>query len=352
LILTSSRFSKLFAAERDRLLAALHSVLEGGVVESIQHVGSTSMNGAEGSGVVDIAMAAWPFPLAGEVLAALRGLGYRLVPGFEGEPEQRFRHARKPVQLLVVEPGSDAWQNFITLRDYLSQLPPAAPRHSASRKALAKHAHRFDRLLPRANAWWVAEHGFSPVEAAAAELAGFGRPWHIASGWAIDLFLGQVNRVHHDVDVEIARDDQLALRAHLEARGWKFVTPYESRLEPWPPDTRLEGARHQAHAHRDGAFIDCLFTTIAGGVWYYRRQPDVVRLLARATLRTSSGVPYLAPELALLFKSKNTGRHERSQDQADFERACPRLEPERRAWLRWALMATNPGLPWLERLVG
>jgi hypothetical protein len=307
--------------------------------------------------VVDIARAAWPFPLAGEALAALRGLGYRPVPGFAGgpkkqmqaAPEQRFRHVRKRVQLLVVEPGSDAWQNFITLRDYMAS-ETAAPRRLAARKPPANHARYFDRLLPRANAWWVAEHGFSPVEAVAAELAGFERPWHIASGWAIDLFLGQVNRVHHDVDVEIARDDQLALRAHLEARGWKFVTPYEGRLELWPPHTRLEGARHQAHAHRDGAFIDCLFTGITSGVWYYRRQPDVVRLMARAELRTSSGVPYLAPELALLYKSKNTSRHERSRDQGDFERACPRLEPERRAWLRWALTATSPGHPWIERL--
>jgi hypothetical protein len=327
-------------------------VVEGGLIEAIQHVGSTAVAGAAGSGVVDIAVAVWPFPLAGQALAALRGLGYRPLPGFAGEPEQRFRHARKALQLLVVESGTHQWLDFITVRDYLAQnnRRPAAPRTGAARQLPADHPRNFERLLPRANTWWAARRGFEPVEALAAELAGFERPWHIASGWAIDLFLGQVNRVHHDIDVEIARDDQLALRAHLEARGWKFVTPYDGRLEPWPPHTRLELPRHQAHAFRGEAFIDCLLTDIAGGVWYYRRQPEVTRLMARAALRTAAGVPYLAPELALLFKSKNTSRHARSKDQDDFERAYLHLEPEPRAWLRWALMAASPRHPWIERL--
>ncbi len=305
--------------------------------------------------MVDIALAVWPFPLADEARATLRGLGYRLVPGFDaaaappGEGEQRFRHARRRVQLFVVEPGSTRWQDFLTLRDYLAQHPGAAQRPTAN------NARRFARLLPRANAWWVAQHGFAPLQAVAAELAGFDRPWRIAGGWALDLFLGQVSRVHHDVDVEIARDDQLALRAHLAARGWQFVTPYQGRLEPWPPDLRLAGERHQVHAHREGAFMDFLLTDIPAGVWYYRRQPEVVRLMAQAAQRTpaghaASGLPYLAPELALLFKSRNTSGRARNQDQADFDRASPRLSPEPRAWLRWALAATDPHHPWIKRL--
>jgi GrpB protein len=327
-------------------------VTEGGLVESLQPVGSTSLKGARGSGVVDIALAVWPFPVAGPALAALRRLGYRPLPGQPAGPkeqavtEQRFRHARKGVQLWFVAAGSDEWQNYLTVRDYLEHLGPAAARPAGN------HARHFQRLLPRAEAWWMARHGFTPVEELAAEMAGFERPWHIASGWAIDLFLGQVGRVHHDIDVEVAREDQLALRAHLEARGWKFVTPYDGRLERWPPDTRLEGARHQAHAHRGEAFIDCLFTNRTAALWTYRRRPEVVRLMARAELRTTSGVPYLAPELVLLFKSKNTSANKRPrpQDAADFERAEPCLDPERRAWLRWALTAVEPEHPWIKRL--
>jgi len=294
-----------------------------------------------------------PFPLAGAPLAALHRLGYRPVPGqtapADGQPvtQQRFRHARRGVQLWISEAGSDEWQDALTVRDYLAHLGPAAPRPRG-----ANHTRYFERLLPRADAWWVARHGFGPVEELAAEMAGFERPWHIASGWAIDLFLGQVGRVHHDIDVEVSRADQLALRAHLEARGWTLVTPYKRRLERWPPEMRLEGDRHQAHAHRGEAFIDCLFTDMTPTLWTYRRQPEVVRLMARAELRTPAGVPYLAPELVLLFKSKNTSvnARPRRQDAADFERAQAHLEPERRAWLRWALAAASPGHPWIERL--
>ena len=343
------RFAQRFAAERDRLLAALGAIPAGGVIESVQHVGSTRRAAAAGSGVVDIALSVWPHPLEAAALRALHGLGYRPLgasptSGPAAVPEQRFRHARRSVQLLVIEAGTERFQDYLTVAEYLDHLGPAAPRPAADRE------RHFQRLLPRANAWWVARHGFDAVEALAAEMAAFTRPWHIAGGWAIDLFLGQVGRVHHDLDVEIARDDQLALRAHLEARGWTFVTPYQQRLERWPPDTRLEGERHQAHAYRGESFIDCQLTDIRDGTWYYRRQPEVVRRMARAARRTQAGVPYLAPELALLFKSKNTGRHPRGKDHADFERAWPRLEPEGRAWLRWALTAADPGHPWIERL--
>ena len=34
-------------------------------------------------------------------------------------------------------------------------------------------------------------------------------------GWALDLFLERVTRVHHDVDVVVDRADQLALREQL-----------------------------------------------------------------------------------------------------------------------------------------
>ena len=40
----------------------------------------------------------------------------------------------------------------------------------------------------------------------------------------------------------------------------------------------------------------------------------------------------------------------RPQDQADFDRTRPHLDAEQRAWLRWALVATQPEHPWIEQL--
>ena len=112
---------------------------------------------------------------------------------------------------------------------------------------------------------------------------------------------------------------------------------------------RLELPRHQVHAHREDEFIDILLTDM-DGVWKYRREPGIVRSLDKISLKTESGIPYLAPELVLLFKSRNTSNQERAKDQSDFENVLPQLDAERRAWLRWALIATSPGHVWIERL--
>jgi hypothetical protein len=153
------------------------------------------------------------------------------------------------------------------------------------------------------------------------------------------------------VDVVVDQADQLRLRQHLDPRGWQFLTPLDGRLEPWPPHMRLELPRHQAHARRDCQFIDFHLSDIAGRIWYYRRNPAIVRIMDRAQPSASAGLWFLAPELVLLFKSKNTSGQPRGHDQTDFEQTWPHLEPQRRAWLRWALLASDPGHAWIEQLV-
>ncbi|GGJ71444.1 hypothetical protein GCM10010121_097590 [Streptomyces brasiliensis] len=64
--------------------------------------------------------------------------------------------------------------------------------------------------------------------------------------------------------------------------------------------------------------------------------------------RTADGIPYLVPELVLLFKAKAT----RPKDQADFEGVLPLLDPPRRNHLRGWLELIHPGHPWLAELAG
>ena len=47
--------------------------------------------------------------------------------------------------------------------------------------------------------------------------AGYDRPWWIAGGWAIDMFLGRKTREHGDVDVALLRSDWAAVQQHLRA---------------------------------------------------------------------------------------------------------------------------------------
>jgi GrpB-like predicted nucleotidyltransferase (UPF0157 family) len=358
-----NHWQEQFTQERSRLLAAFGEVPEGGIVENLQHIGATSVPGLSARPCIDIGLAVWPFPLEPHRQAALEGLGYEPIPGYEEAPEQRFRHATGAFQLYIVDVGSELWLNYLLIREYLRHDEDARQRYSTQKQAWNTSAdpqaaeyqpaktQLFYQMREAAEQWWINHHRFGPVEAVANELKAFPHAWYISSGWALDLFLGRVTRVHHDVDVVIARPDQLALQQYMTTRGWKFVTPFQKRLEPWPLHMYLEMPRHQAHAHRDDAFIDFLLGEIGSGVWRYRREPAVIRAVDRMHLSTDQGIPFLAPELVLLFKSRNTSSQERSKDQADFERVYSHLEPERRAWLRWALLATNPTHPWIELLV-
>jgi len=236
-----------YQVERERLIHALGWVVEGGIVDSIQQVGATSVPDLYGSPCVDIGLAVWPFPLEQAPRSRLESSGYQIVSGYEEAPEQRFLHESNTFQLIFVEHGSQRWYDLILTRDYLCHDRAAREEVSRQKKdALLEKSLLFKNLLPDAHQWWTDHYQFSPVEAVAAELKEVSFPWYISSGWALDLFLGRVNRVHHDVDVVLPWTGQMELQTHLTARGWKFVTPFEKRLERWPPHMQLELPRHQS----------------------------------------------------------------------------------------------------------
>jgi len=349
--MTSSTWNEQYESEKSRLLAALGRIPDGGIVESIQHIGATSVPGMSGSPCVDIGVAIWPFPLETDAKSRLEALGYQSMAGFpEGQPQQRFRKESGAFELFLLESGVKDWYDFLLVGNYLRHNHRARDEVSKKKKTAAvDKSALFAELLPDAHQWWIEHYGFAPLEAVTHELREASFPWFVAGGWALELFAGRVQRLHHDVDIIIPRDLQFELQNHLLARDWKVVTPFNKRAEPWPPHMRLELPRHQVHAYRGEDFIDFLLTDI-DEVWRYRREPLVLRSTEKMSLRSEKGIPYLAPELVLLFKSKNTSNHERAKDQMDFEKAWPHLDPERRAWLRWALVATNPEHSWIKQL--
>lgn len=351
-----------FEQEKARIVRALGPLTEGGIAENVQHIGSTSVPGLPAKPCVDILLAAWPSPLPPEGVAALEALGYAY-RGEHGIPGREYlTKGPHDVHLHVVTGDSDFWTDHLLFRDYLRATPRAARAYAERKRDLAERfrddrgryqAHKaplVERLMDEARRWYREEVGFEPLREVVRELGGFAPPWFVSSGWALDLHLGRVTRVHHDVDIAIFREDQLELQRHMQERGWRFVAPDEGRLEPWPPGTRLELPRHQAHAHREGRFIDFLLSEREGPVWRFRRDPSVVRTVERLILRSEDGVPYLAPEVVLLFKSAHAGGPPRARDQLDFESAVGALGPEGRAWLRWALAAYRPDHPWADRL--
>ena len=181
---------------------------------------------------------------------------------------------------------------------------------------------------------------------AAKIMHGFRGHWGIAGGWAIDLFVGRQMRPHADVDVAILRDDQARLRERLpDTRVDKVV---DGQLVPWGSGERLELPIHEVHVTwPDGFHLEFLLNEWDGASeeWMFRRDPRIRRAVD-TVFAMGRGLPRLAPEVVLLYKSKGSG----PKDDADFAAAVELMTPEQREWLRDALAATRAEHPWLAVL--
>jgi Aminoglycoside-2''-adenylyltransferase len=192
----------------------------------------------------------------------------------------------------------------------------------------------------------VSEWNWRPLDLdqAVRLLHGFPVRWWIAGGWALDLNIGRRTREHEDVDVLVLRSDQLAIQAHLAE--WEIQVADGGRLEPWPAGQAITPPKSGfwARSEPGGPWeIQFLLAEHAEETWIYRRDPSITLPLSEIESRSEGGIPYLRPEIVLLYKS----HHRRDRDEADLEGALPVLDTAVRARLRGWLPA---GHPWLGRL--
>ncbi|MDZ7954391.1 nucleotidyltransferase domain-containing protein [Nostoc sp. DedQUE09] len=175
----------------------------------------------------------------------------------------------------------------------------------------------------------------------------FKQPWFIAGGWAIDLFIGDVTRVHKDVEIAIFRKDQNSLRKYLF--GWEFTKVVNGKMQPWNENEWLELPIHEIHTHTKNNLLlelEILLDECSQSEWRFRRNLDIARPLSMIRLRSDIGIPFLAPEIVLLYKAKNP----RSKDEDDFYRVCRLLDEERQVWLKQAITVCYPRHHWLTKL--
>lgn len=188
----------------------------------------------------------------------------------------------------------------------------------------------------------------------------YGEPWWVAGGWALELWLGRELRPHSDIEISIPRADQLALRAYLTQFRFTQIVKDEQgtgREQPLPAGEAAEPPVHELHARRySGAGIDplallrfeVLLSDVEDGVWRYRRDPRVTLPLEQFCGISAAGIPYLAPQVVLLYKAGSSAGL-RPVDEQDFAAALPQLAAEQRAWLAQALATAHPGHSWLAR---
>ncbi|GGM56193.1 nucleotidyltransferase domain-containing protein [Dactylosporangium sucinum] len=184
-----------------------------------------------------------------------------------------------------------------------------------------------------------------PPGEVARRLAGVRSPWYVAGGWALDLWLGAETRPHEDIEIGIPAGGFPEFRAAL--REYEFRVAGDGQL--WPVDGPAFEAHHQTWVSdpATGRFhLDIFREPHDGDVWICRRDASIRRPYREIVRHTAAGVPYLVPELVLLFKAKAT----RPKDEQDFTAALPHLDPGRRAWLYAALTQVHPDHAWLTRI--
>jgi hypothetical protein len=179
-------------------------------------------------------------------------------------------------------------------------------------------------------------------------LVGFQKAWWICGGWALDLLHGRETRRHDDLDVAILRRDQLHLHEFLGGWDIRYATA-EHTLEPWdghwlaPP---IHGVWARRPHHPASAWTcEFLLNEAHEDQWVFRHDDRVRRDLNEIGAH-GSGVPYLRPEVVLLYKAGEPS----PKNDADFALAHGQLSHAEASWLADAIRTCYPDHPWIAEL--
>jgi hypothetical protein len=148
--------------------------------------------------------------------------------------------------------------------------------------------------------------------------------WYVAGGRAARI--GAPARHHEDIDVVVRSDDLDELRRVLAA--WDLWEANSGWLRPLLPGVGPAEDCEQLWARLDAGHpwqMDLLLDR-SGAQWTFKRDSTVQLPWDRA-VHIVDGIPYLRPEIALLYKA----RLDRPKDREDLLAAA--LTPDGRAWL-------------------
>ncbi|WP_028552123.1 nucleotidyltransferase domain-containing protein [Paenibacillus sp. UNC451MF] len=205
-----------------------------------------------------------------------------------------------------------------------------------------------------------------------------GLDWSICGGTAIDLFLGRQTRTHKDLDVAVFWEDRNSIIEFMLSSGWRVLQacgggvvhelnkkqdePFEKRnlfcftanenrviLEPLGQERYKFGL--EKLEQRDFTYVEFLFNERDTGDFYLPGEKKIKREIYKAILTTSNGVPYLAPEIVLFYKSSYLDGFDAADHYKDFNVSVSYFNLEQKQWLREALEKEYPnGHEWLQRL--
>ena len=186
---------------------------------------------------------------------------------------------------------------------------------------------------------------WTPAEVAA-RLSGVSAPWCVVAGWALDLYLVGPSRHHADIEIAVPRNAFPEIAAALTGFEWDVAgggRVWRYREAGDHPDLHQAWCREPA----TGLYrLDVFREPCDGNRWICRRDRSISLPYDELILSTPDGIPYVIPEVALLFKA----RHTRPKDQDDFRRVAPRLTTASRLRLIGWLRRVHPDHRWLTEL--
>ncbi|MGO9874058.1 MAG: nucleotidyltransferase domain-containing protein [Acidimicrobiia bacterium] len=188
----------------------------------------------------------------------------------------------------------------------------------------------------------------SAVRRVAAVIQALDLWWALAGGWAIDVWLGEHTREHHDIEVVVRRDDQTAVWDALHD-DWDLlcIDPPGSGWRRWDRNVRIVEPAFQVKARSasDEFEFDLFLESTSDDLWVFRRDSRIRRSLDSLTTFVGP-VPVVVPEVQLLYMAKS----DEPKNRHDLDVTVPRLDARAAAWLRDALGIALPGHAWISEL--
>lgn len=126
-----------FEAIKRELISAI-----GGLAVSVEHVGSTSVEGLSAKPIIDIDVVIPGYQVFEEVVSRLKTIGYFHEGDLGIKDREAFKYSEKPHlqthHLYVCPQDSRELLRHTTFRDYLRNHPDAVKRYSAVKEEAAK----------------------------------------------------------------------------------------------------------------------------------------------------------------------------------------------------------------------
>ncbi|MBQ9121279.1 MAG: hypothetical protein IJY12_02820 [Clostridia bacterium] len=179
--------------------------------------------------------------------------------------------------------------------------------------------------------------------------------WAICGGYALDLFLDRDLRVHSDIDICVFENDRDTIFQYMMQNAWRvYEFRGQGKLRPLDAASSSEVGRNLMCINGDCElvkfypcedeellyheffhtginkfnYMELLFNTINDNNFVFDETLKIERDMSKAIL-FNDGIPYLAPEIVLLFKSRLS---DKADYHYDFEQTYLHMNDEQKTW--------------------